>query len=71
MKLSLASRLESAALRGDGVLTLAATVLAAITLTALLLDSAFAWWWSDPIAALLIATALVVDVQAIGNRVAA
>ena len=61
MKLSLASRLESAALRGDGVLTLAATVLAAITLTALLLDSAFAWWWSDPIAALLIATALVVE----------
>jgi hypothetical protein len=60
------ARLESPALRGDGVLTLAATVLAAtvlaaITLTALLLDSAFAWLWSDPIAALLIATALVVE----------
>lgn len=68
MKLRLASRLGSAALRGDGVLTLAATVLAAITLTALLLDSAFAWWWSDPIAALLIATALVVEATRLALR---
>ena len=68
MKLSLASRLESAALRGDGVLTLAAAVLAAITLTALLLDSAFAWWWADPIAALLIATALVVEATRLSLR---
>lgn len=68
MKLSLASRLESAALRGDGVLTLAAAVLAAVTLTALLLDSAFAWWWSDPIAALLIATALVVEATRLSLR---
>lgn len=68
MKLRLASRLRSAALRGDGILTLAAGVLAAITLTALLLDSAFTWWWADPVAALFIATALVVEAARLSLR---
>jgi divalent metal cation (Fe/Co/Zn/Cd) transporter len=68
MKIRLASRLASPALRGDGVLTLAAAVLAAITLTALLLDSAFAWWWADAVAALLIATALAVEATRLAVR---
>ena len=54
------------ALRGDAVLTLAAAVLAAITLTALVLDSALSWWWADSVAALVIAVALAVE----GIRVA-
>ena len=66
MKLRLSGRLGSPALRGDSVLTLAAAALAAITLVALLANSALGWWWADPIAALLIALALATE----GVRVA-
>lgn len=66
MKLRTADRLRSPALRGDGVLTLAAAALAAITLVALLANSLFDWWWADPVAALLIAAALALE----GIRVA-
>jgi divalent metal cation (Fe/Co/Zn/Cd) transporter len=60
-KLLVASQLSSAALRGDGVLTLAAATLAAVTLIALLLSSTLGWWWADPAAALLIAVALATE----------
>ena len=66
MKVRLAARIESQALRGDGVLTLAAAMLAAITLVALLLSSRLGWWWADPLAALVIAVALATE----GTRVA-
>ena len=49
MKLRLAGRLGSPALRGDSVLTLAAAALAAITLVALVANSALGWWWADPL----------------------
>lgn len=65
-KLRVAAVLPSSALRGDGVLTLAAAALAAITLLALLATSAFGWWWADPLAALIIGVALGVE----GLRVA-
>jgi divalent metal cation (Fe/Co/Zn/Cd) transporter len=58
LKLGVASGLPSRALRGDGVLTLAAATLAAITLVALLATGALGWWWADPGAALIIAGAL-------------
>jgi divalent metal cation (Fe/Co/Zn/Cd) transporter len=48
-------------LTGDGVLTLAAAALAAITLVALALASGLDWWWADPVAALVIAAALLVE----------
>src|SRR5262249_39937603 len=54
-KLRLAGRLESSALRGDGVLSLAGAALAAVPLASLALDAAFGWWWCDAVAALLIA----------------
>jgi divalent metal cation (Fe/Co/Zn/Cd) transporter len=57
-KLQVAAALPSPALRGDGVLTLAAAALAAITLCALVLNAAFDWWWADPLAAVVIAVAL-------------
>ena len=60
-KLQVAAALPSRALRGDGVLTLAAAALAAVTLLALLLTAGLEWWWADPLAALLIATALAVE----------
>jgi divalent metal cation (Fe/Co/Zn/Cd) transporter len=65
-KLDVAARLPSPALRGDGVLTLAAAALATITLVALLLNAALDWWWADPVAALVIASALGIE----GVRVA-
>ena len=61
LKLRVASRLASRALRGDGVLTAASAALAAVALAALLVNAAFGWWWADPTAALLIAAALAVE----------
>jgi divalent metal cation (Fe/Co/Zn/Cd) transporter len=60
-KLRVAAALGSAALRGDGVLTLAAAALAAITVLALFVTSALGWWWADPVAALIIAIGLVAE----------
>jgi divalent metal cation (Fe/Co/Zn/Cd) transporter len=60
-KLQVASRLRSPALRGDAVLTIAAAALAAITLGAMLANSALGWWWADPLAALVIAAVLAVE----------
>jgi divalent metal cation (Fe/Co/Zn/Cd) transporter len=54
-KLRLAGSLRSAALRGDGLLSLAGAALAGVTLASLALEAAFGWWWSDATAALLIA----------------
>jgi divalent metal cation (Fe/Co/Zn/Cd) transporter len=58
-KLRLAKQLDSSALHGDGVLSLAGAVLAAATLISLLVDSSFGWWWADAVAALLIAGTLL------------
>jgi divalent metal cation (Fe/Co/Zn/Cd) transporter len=60
-KLRLAAPLHSAALRGDGVLSLAGAFLAAATLASLVLDAALSWWWADAIAALLISVMLVIE----------
>jgi cation diffusion facilitator family transporter len=60
-KFRLARRLESAALRGDGVLTTAGAVLACAVLLGLVGNGAFGWWWSDAAAALLIAAFLARD----------
>jgi divalent metal cation (Fe/Co/Zn/Cd) transporter len=68
MKLRLAGRLGSPALRGDGVLTLAAAALAAITLVALLANSLLDWWWADPAAALIIAVALAAEATRVAVR---
>jgi divalent metal cation (Fe/Co/Zn/Cd) transporter len=67
-KLRVASELSSAALRGDGVLTLAAATLAAVTLVALLLNSALGWWWADPAAALLVSAALATEAIRLAAR---
>ena len=68
MKLRTADRLGSPALRGDGVLTLAAAALAAITLVALLANSLLDWWWADPAAALVIAIALATEAMRVAIR---
>jgi divalent metal cation (Fe/Co/Zn/Cd) transporter len=65
-KLRVASVLPSGALRGDGILTLAAAALAVITLAALVVNSTLGWWWADPLAALAIGAALAAE----GIRVA-
>lgn len=61
VKLRLATALESPGLRGDGVLSLAGAVLATATLLSLLLEAELDWWWTDSVAALLIAAVLVVE----------
>jgi divalent metal cation (Fe/Co/Zn/Cd) transporter len=60
-KLRLAASLESHALRGDGVLSLAGGVLAGATLLSLMLEAALDWWWADAVAALLIAALLTTE----------
>jgi divalent metal cation (Fe/Co/Zn/Cd) transporter len=67
-KLGVAAALRSPALRGDGVLTLAAAALAGITLVALALDAVFGWWWADPVAALVIAAALAAEAVRVAVR---
>jgi divalent metal cation (Fe/Co/Zn/Cd) transporter len=67
-KLRVAAGLSSPALRGDGVLTLAAAALAAVTLAALVASSALGWWWADPGAAILIAAALATEAVRIAVR---
>jgi divalent metal cation (Fe/Co/Zn/Cd) transporter len=67
-KFQVAAGLGSPALRGDGVLTIAAAALAAITLVALLATSMLDWWWADPGAALLIAAALAVEATRVAVR---
>jgi len=57
-KFVVGTRLRSASLRGDAVLTLAAASLAGLTLIALLLNSALGWWWADPLVAVVIAAGL-------------
>lgn len=68
MKLRLGGRLESPALRGDGVLTVAAAALAAVTLLALAASSLLDWWWADPAAALVISTALAAEATRVAVR---
>jgi len=60
-KWRVASELGSKALRGDSLLTGASATLAATRLLALVANAAFGWWWADPVAALLIAGALVFE----------
>ena len=67
-KLRVAAGLPSPALRGDGVLTLAAAALAAITLVALVVNSALEWWWADPLAAMVIAAALASEATRVAIR---
>jgi divalent metal cation (Fe/Co/Zn/Cd) transporter len=55
VKLRLAGRLRSRALRGDGVLSAAGAALAATALVSMAVDRSLGWWWADPAAASLIA----------------
>jgi divalent metal cation (Fe/Co/Zn/Cd) transporter len=68
MKLRVASRLPSLALRGDGILSIAAAVLATITLATLLMNSALGWWWADAVAALFIAITLAAEASRVAVR---
>jgi divalent metal cation (Fe/Co/Zn/Cd) transporter len=67
-KLAVALLLPSPALRGDAVLTIAAAALAAITLAALAVTSGLGWWWADPAAALVIASALGLEAIRVAIR---
>jgi cation diffusion facilitator family transporter len=53
-KLKTAGKLGSKALRADAYETVACAWLSATTLAGLLLNAAFGWWWTDPVAALVL-----------------
>ncbi len=60
-KLVLSRRLASRSLHADGVLTLAGAVLAAVTLAAILVARYVGFRAADPVAALVVATALLAE----------
>src|SRR5258706_11098244 len=53
-KLRTATALGSGALRADAYETITCSWLSLTTLTGLILNAAFGWWWADPVAALAI-----------------
>jgi divalent metal cation (Fe/Co/Zn/Cd) transporter len=53
------AKLRLAALRADGLLSVAGAALASVTLASLALNSELGLWWSDAVAALLIAAFLL------------
>ena len=63
-KYRLSALLGSRALRADSLLTASGVALATIALVGLILQRAFGWWWSDPVAAILIGLVLAWQ----GNR---
>ncbi len=54
-KRKVSNQLGSAAMAADARQAEFCTYLSAILLTGLLLNSAFSWWWADPVAALIMA----------------
>jgi divalent metal cation (Fe/Co/Zn/Cd) transporter len=52
-KRRLASRLESAALRGDAAESFTCAYMAATVLAGLALNAVFGWWWAEDVAALV------------------
>jgi len=57
-KYVLALRIGSRALRADSILSAAGVALAAVALTALVLEKTAGWWWADPVGGLAIAAIL-------------
>jgi divalent metal cation (Fe/Co/Zn/Cd) transporter len=54
-KRRIARRIPSGALHADGWLSAMGAVLACVVLLGTTLDKAFAWWWIDPLAAIVVA----------------
>lgn len=59
VKLRTARALQSGALRADAYETIACSWLSLATLSGLLLNALFGWWWADPLAALAIVPLVV------------
>jgi len=57
LKRRVAERLDSAPLRAEATMSLLDGFLALATLTGLILHVWMGWWWADPVAALVVATA--------------
>jgi divalent metal cation (Fe/Co/Zn/Cd) transporter len=53
--------LSSAALCGDGSLSLLGAAVASFALLSLILDSALGWWWADAVAALIVACCAAIE----------
>ena len=72
-KRTVGGRLGSAALRGDGVLSVVGATMAFFALLGLVVDRAFGWWWADRVAALLVAVIVATEatriIRGLGKRV--
>jgi divalent metal cation (Fe/Co/Zn/Cd) transporter len=58
-KIAIARGLGSRALRADGVLSLLGSMLSVSIVISFALQAAFGWRWVDPVAALIVAAALL------------
>jgi cation diffusion facilitator family transporter len=58
-KLRVSRALNSRALRADAYETITCTWLSVTTLSGLVLNAAFGWWWADPLAALILVPLIV------------
>lgn len=59
IKLRVAGRLASKALRADSYETIACALMSATTLAGLVVNAALGWWWADPLAALALVPLIV------------
>jgi divalent metal cation (Fe/Co/Zn/Cd) transporter len=72
-KRAVGGRLGSAALQGDGALSLVGAIMAFFALLGLVVDRAFGWWWADRVAALVVAVIVAAEaariIKGLGKRV--
>jgi len=62
-KRRIATKLGSAALRGDAACSITCAYVAATLLAGLLLNAVFGWWWADSLAALALLWWLVPEAR--------
>jgi divalent metal cation (Fe/Co/Zn/Cd) transporter len=67
-KYRLGGRMGSRALQGDGVLSGVGAVTSLFALAALVLSTAFGWWWADRVAALIVAVAAAAEAWHVAPR---
>lgn len=66
-KRTIAARIGSAALRGDAACSITCAYMAGALLVGLALNTAFGWWWADPIAAVILLYWLVRETREVLN----
>jgi divalent metal cation (Fe/Co/Zn/Cd) transporter len=72
-KRAVGGHLGSAALQGDGALSVVGATMAFLALAGLVVDRAFGWWWADRVAALVVAVIVATEaariMKGLGKRI--